>query len=133
MWRQHRSRRMKRASRKVYKELASACVHPDHPIRSSAALHLNYHHAVLYLYHSSSLFKRVRRTLRPSTSRHCSMRSVPIPGLRSIHPLHQWLGLVFWNRLSMFADRQSDRQHSGLLNNVVLVWHTQPGQELYEC
>ena len=32
----------------------------------------------------------------------------------------------------MFADRQSDRQHSGLLNNVVLVWHTQSGEELHE-
>jgi xyloglucan-specific endo-beta-1,4-glucanase len=42
LWRQHRSRRMKRTSRKVYKELASACVHPYHPIRSSAVLHLNY-------------------------------------------------------------------------------------------
>ena len=62
MWRQHRSRRMKRASRKVYNALASAYVHPDHPRPPSATLHLDYHHAVLQLYHSSSLFKRVRRT-----------------------------------------------------------------------
>lgn len=132
MWRQHHSRRMKRASRKVYKALAFACVHSDHPIPSSAALHPDYHHAVLYLNHSSSLFKCVRRARRPPTSRHCSMRSIPIPSLRSIHPLHQWLGLVFWNWVSMFTNRQSDWYHTGLLNNVVLVWHTQPSEELHE-
>jgi hypothetical protein len=109
MWRQHRSRRMKRASGKVYKMLASAFVHPDHPLPLSATIHVDYHHAILHLYHSSTLFIRVRRTRQPPSSRHCSMRSIPIPSLRSIHALHQWLGLVFWNRISMFADRQSDR------------------------